>query len=118
MAGGWQPLLELPWPDSKLAGHHNVHWRVLQPVKAKHKTWAKFAALAADITVPETGDIRVSATFYPPNKRGDRVNYPILAKPYWDGIAEALGVNDRRFLPEFRFSDPDSNNPRVVVVIG
>jgi crossover junction endodeoxyribonuclease RusA len=110
-------LIELPWPDSKLAGHHNVHWRVLQPVKAKHKTWAKFATLAADITVPETGDIRVSATFYPPNKRGDRVNYPILAKPYWDGIAEALGVNDRRFLPSYHFAEPVSN-PRVVVRIG
>jgi hypothetical protein len=45
------------------------------------------------------GDIRVSVTFYPPNKRGDRVNFPNRMKPYWDGIADALKVNDSRFLP-------------------
>jgi hypothetical protein len=62
-------------------------------------------------------DIRVSATFYPPDKRTDRVNMPTRLKPYWDGIADALKVNDRRFLPSYHFAEP-VKNPRVVVSIG
>jgi hypothetical protein len=110
-------LLELPWPPDTLSGHHNVHWRVLQPVKKKHRTWAAMATLAADVVVPAEGDIRVSATFYPPDRRTDRVNMPTRLKPYWDGIADALKVNDRRFLPSYHFAEPVSN-ARVVIAIG
>jgi crossover junction endodeoxyribonuclease RusA len=45
------------------------------------------------------------------------VNYPNRLKPYWDGIADALKVNDRRFLPSYHFAEPVAN-ARVVVVIG
>lgn len=115
MVGG---LIELPWPPNELSGHHNVHWRVLQPIKKKHRTWAALATLAADITAPEGGgDIRVSATFYPPDKRTDRVNMPTRLKPYWDGIADALKVNDRRFLPSFHYAEP-VKNACVIILIG
>jgi crossover junction endodeoxyribonuclease RusA len=59
----------------------------------------------------------VSVTFYPPDRRGDRVNYPNRMKAYFDGIADALKVNDRRFLPTYHFAEPVSN-ARVVIVIG
>lgn len=110
-------LIELPWPPNELSGHHNVHWRVLQPIKKKHREWAFKAALGCGLTFPTKGDIRVSATFYPPDKRTDRVNMPSRMKPYWDGIADALKVNDRRFLPAYHFGLP-SKEPRVVVVVG
>lgn len=110
-------LIELPWPPKELSGHHNVHWRVLQPIKKKHREWARLATMEAAPAVSAAGDIRVSATFYPPDKRSDRVNFPGRMKPYWDGIADALGVNDRRFLPQFHFAEP-VENPRVIVAIG
>jgi hypothetical protein len=114
---GASTLIELPWPPTQLSGHHNVHWRVLQPIKKKHREWAYKAMLAAKPAVPEAGDIRVSATFYPPDKRGDRVNFPNRMKPYWDGIADALKVNDSRFLPVFHFAEPVLGG-KVVVGIG
>lgn len=117
MAGGGSILIELPWPPCELSGHHNVHWRVLQPIKKKHREWAMKAALAANISVPAIGDIRVTATFYPPDQRTDRVNMPTRLKPYWDGIADALKVNDRRFLPAFYYAEP-VKNAMVVVSIG
>lgn len=111
--------IELPWPPNALSGHHNVHWRVLQPVKKKHREWARLAALSALEVVPERGDIHVSATFYPPDQRTDRVNMPTRLKPYWDGIADALKVNDRRFLPQYHFAEPvGADKAKVVVVIG
>lgn len=111
--------ITLPWPPAILSGHAkgNNQWAKIAATK-KHREWARLATLAAgDIEVPASGDIRVSATFYPPDRRGDRTNYPNRLKAAWDGIADALGVNDRRFLPSFHYAEP-VKNPRVVVVIG
>lgn len=115
--GDHSTMIELPWPPKELSGHHDVHWRVLQPIKKKHREWARLATMEAEPPVPAIGDIRVSATFYPPDQRTDRVNMPSRLKPYWDGIADALGVNDRRFLPTYHYAEP-VKNPHVVVVIG
>jgi crossover junction endodeoxyribonuclease RusA len=46
--------------------------------------------------------------FVPANNRGDRINYPNRMKPYFDGIADALGVNDKRFVPFFIFAQPEA----------
>lgn len=113
MSGG---VIELPFPPAALSGHHDKHWRVLQPVKKKHREWARLATLAANVVVPEAGDIRVIVTFYPPDRRGDRTNYPNRCKAYFDGIADALKVNDRRFLPSYQFAEP-VKNARVTVSI-
>ena len=111
-------MIELPFPPASLSGHAKGHWRGKSSVTAKHREWARNATLAANIrTVDATGDIRVGVTFYPPNRRGDRVNFPNRMKPYWDGIADALKVNDSRFLPTYHFAEP-VKNPRVVVTIG
>jgi hypothetical protein len=110
-------MIELPFPPASLSGHHDKHWRVLQPVKKKHRQWAAAATLAAKPAIPESGDIRVSVTFYPPDRRGDRTNYPNRMKPYFDGIADALGVNDRRFVPAYHFAEP-VKDAKVVILIG
>lgn len=110
-------IIELPWPPSDLSGHSSKHYRVMRPIIAKHREWARLATLAASLgPFPGKGDIRVCATFYPPDRRTDRVNMPNRLKPYWDGIADALGVNDRRFLPSYHFAEPVSN-PRVIIHI-
>ena len=113
MDGGF----ELPFPPASLSGHNKGHWRSRSGIVAKHREWARLAALSACIPVPDEGDIRISFTFYPPDRRSDRTNLPGRLKPAIDGIADALGVNDRRFLPSFHFAEP-VKNPRVVVVIG
>lgn len=63
-----------------------------------------------------SGDIRLIITFYPPDRRSDRVNFANRMKPYFDGIADAMGVNDSRFLPVYQFAEP-VKNARVTVVI-
>lgn len=115
--GGPTVLIELPFPPATLSGHNKGHWHAKSGIVAKHREWARLATMEAKPVVPATGDIIVSATFYPPNRRGDRVNYPNRLKPYWDGIADALKVNDSRFLPAFHFAEP-VEQARVVVRIG
>jgi hypothetical protein len=89
-------------PERHTAGH----WRSKSTPTAKHRQWAKLATLAANVTVPETGDIRIHVQFTPPDRRGDRANFPVRMKAYFDGIADALGVNDRRFVPTYEFLPP------------
>jgi hypothetical protein len=110
-------LIELPFPPASLSGHNKGHWHAKSGIVAKHREWAKTATLAAKAAVPADGDIPISFTFYPPDRRGDRVNFPIRIKPLVDGIADALKVNDSRFLPSYHFAEP-VKNPRVVVRIG
>lgn len=111
-------MIELPFPPSSLSGHAKGHWRSKAAVTSKHRAWAKSATLAGALSaIPASGDIKLIVTFYPPNRRGDRVNFPNRMKPYFDGIADALRVNDSRFLPVFLFGEPVKDG-KVVVVIG
>lgn len=110
-------MIELIWPPSSLAGHNTGHRMVKGNLIAKHREWARLATLAAKLTVPESGDIPICFYFCPPNNRGDRVNYPIRIKPLIDGIADALGVNDKRFLPSYLFGGVVPGG-KVVITIG
>jgi hypothetical protein len=109
-------VIELPFPPSSLSGHAKGHWRAKAAVTAKHRGWAKAAALAAKVKVPADGDIRIHVRFVPPDRRGDRTNFPNRMKAYLDGIAEALGVNDARFLPSYEFAEPVKPGKVVVTV--
>lgn len=109
-------MIELPFPPASLSGHNKGHYHAKSGIVKIHREWARLATLAAHIAAPETGDIRVGVTFYPANRRGDRTNFPNRMKPYWDGIADALKVNDNRFLPSFHYAEP-SNRPCVVVTV-
>lgn len=103
---GRAAILTLPWPPASLSGHAEGHWRSKSTPTAKHREWARLATLEAKPTVPATGDIKVHVRFTPPDRRGDRTNFPNRVKPYFDGIAEALKVNDSRFLPSYEFCAP------------
>jgi hypothetical protein len=120
-AAGNSVLIELPFPSSKLSGQNNKHFWITRPITNQHREWALKATLAVrdqvEINLTDNSDIRVSVTFYPPDRRGDRTNYPNRMKPYWDGIADALCVNDRRFLPSYHFAEP-CRPGKVVVAVG
>ena len=102
-------MITLPFPPSSLSGHAKGVWYGgKSKVTAKWRAWAKAAALEAKATAPTTGDIVVRVRFIPPNRRGDRVNFPNRCKPVFDGIADALRVNDSRFVPVFEFCEPEA----------
>lgn len=100
-------MIVLPFPPSTLSGHNKGHWATKARIVATHRSWAFHATRAARASVPAEGDIPIRFVFVPPHNRGDRTNYPNRLKPYIDGIAEALGINDRRFLPSYEFSEPE-----------
>lgn len=99
-------MITLPFPPASLSGHVKGHWRSKAGTTATHREWARLATLAAAVSAPTDGDINIRVRLVPPDRRGDRTNYPNRLKPYFDGIADALGVNDRRFLPTYEFAEP------------
>lgn len=117
MTPGGGQTIELPWPPASLSGHNTGHWRSKSSIVAKHREWARLAAHSlASARVNGAGDIEIVVTFVPPNRRGDRINFPNRMKPYFDGIADALGVNDSRFLPTFIFADPQPGGKVLVTL--
>lgn len=96
-------VLDLPWPPASLSGHAEGHWRSKSGPTAKWRAHARYIAQAAKIPKQPDGDILIRITFNPPDRRGDRVNFAIRIKPIIDGIADAMDVNDSRFLPEYVF---------------
>lgn len=116
-------MIVLPFPPSSLSGHNNgresIKGRIIKSrLVATHRAWAFHATRDAKVKAQaESGDIPITFRFVPPDRRSDRTNFPNRIKPYIDGIAEALGINDRRFLPSYEFADPEKPG-RVEVRFG
>lgn len=110
-------MIVLPFPPASLSGHAKGHWRAKSGPTAKAREWARLATLEVRPVVPAAGDIRIHLHFVPPDRRGDRTNFANRAKPAIDGIAQALRVNDARFLPSYSFGEPDKARPRIEVTL-
>lgn len=111
-------IITLPFPPAALSGHANGHWRSKNSITKEWRTLARNATITVGVgEFPPTGDIPIDFAFYPPDNRSDRTNFAARLKPAIDGIADALGVNDRRFLPSYSFHEPLKPG-KVVVTIG
>jgi hypothetical protein len=105
----------LPWPDRRLSPNARLHFRVTAPVKAKARKDAAYITFDAmpyglrEVRQHFAGDgpINYEVTFYPPDSRHrDDDNMIGAFKAARDGIADALGVNDKRFKPVYFFEEP------------
>lgn len=93
-------MIVLPWPHKALWPNGRAHWATKAREAAKHKAWAHIAALSAKMTAPD-GRVPILLTFHPLPKgpAPDKDNAQASAKAYLDGIAKAMGVDDRLFDP-------------------
>lgn len=108
-----RPSIVLPWPDKGLSPNARLHWARLAKLKAAAREEAAWATKAAIPLRDRQGlaqgedPIDVLLTFTPPDKRPrDRDNMQYAMKAALDGIADALGVDDRRFRPTYAFVEP------------
>lgn len=95
-------MIELGWPHKALWPNFRsrTHWAKTRALKAA-RAEAFYAAKAARVGIV-AGDvpITVQATFCPPDRRvRDYDNCASTLKPFLDGIADALDVNDSFFRP-------------------
>lgn len=90
-----------PWPGTDLSGHANGHWRHKAKLTKQAKNEAHWLGLQARL--PCWPNAALTFTFHPPARGGlpDVQNMPNRCKPLIDGIAAAMGCDDRHFRPRF-----------------
>ncbi|HYG07332.1 MAG TPA: hypothetical protein VD865_13135 [Stenotrophomonas sp.] len=93
--------LTLPWPERLLHPNSRPHWRPKATATKSARETAQVLAMAAGwkaAQLPE-GRLHLWIDFYPPDRRR-RDDDGLLAsfKAARDGLAQALGIDDSRFV--------------------
>lgn len=96
--------VKLPWVDSRLMPNrkNGAHWGKSQEAKVRARQDGRIATRQAlgrnTLVMPDT--LAVKLTFAAPdNRHRDLDNLLAASKASLDGIAKALGVDDKRFRP-------------------
>jgi Holliday junction resolvase RusA-like endonuclease len=104
----------LPYPPVGLSPNSRGHWsKKSRPAKVyRRECWV--LALAAKLTAPKDGPIRLHLDFFPPDRQArDDDNAIASFKAGRDGIADALKADDSRFVTSHRWH----TEPRSCVVV-
>jgi hypothetical protein len=95
--------LILPWPDRALHPNSRGHWsKRAKAAKAARQAGFVLAREAGwrDLPLPAEGPLHVWIDGYPTDRRRrDADGLLSSLKPWLDGIADSLGIDDRRFVP-------------------
>lgn len=97
--------LTLPWPPRSLSPNHRAHWAAKANAAKAYRSQCGLLTLAAYQQAKKNGAridpdhaVRLHLLFVPPNRRAyDRDNLVSWCKAAFDGMADALVVNDRMF---------------------
>lgn len=104
------PAFNLPWPHKVLWPNGRGHWGEKARQTKKHRNWAYVSALGAGLGGAGKTASRIdwSVTFYPKTRHPvDNDNCRASLKAYADGIADALGCDDKLFnAPAVTFGEP------------
>jgi crossover junction endodeoxyribonuclease RusA len=114
--------LVFPWPPRALSPNARLHWGQVAQTKAAylHDCWV--ITKESGIKVPDTlglGSLHLWLTFYPPDRRHrDDDNMIAAFKAGRDGLARALGINDKRFVTHPFVSDEIGGIVKVRISLG
>lgn len=90
--------ITLPWPVKELSPNARVHWAVKAAATKSARAMAHWATLASGIPKQPTVPLKLTVTYNPPSRRKlDGDNLVSRLKPVFDGIADAIGVDDSAF---------------------
>lgn len=107
----------LPWPYAGLSPNDRAHWRV----KAKAKKAYRFAAnmIAREAGWHKMPLLPMRVTFCPPSawRTGDMDNLIARMKSAQDGIADAMGINDRDMRMAYEMGDRCKDGGVIVEIL-
>ena len=89
----------LPWPPSKLSPNARQHWAIKANAVKKYRRecFIETKFQVPNVVKPQ-GQLTLEVEFYPPQRRAyDRDNLLARMKSGIDGMADALGINDKEF---------------------
>ena len=111
-------VVELPWPDRKLSPNSRGHWAVTAKAKKSYRARCHQLGLLAGLGLApkDAKSVSVHMVFYPPDRRGrDWDNLLASMKSGLDGLADAMGVDDRRWRLAFDVSDDTVRGGTVLI---
>lgn len=110
-------MIELPWPPKELSPNARIHWARRSKIAAKYRADCHVLCRQSGAKAPE-GRILLSIEFVPPDKRRrDDDNCLAAFKSGRDGLADALGIDDSRFVTQLWLSDKTTKGGAVRVGI-
>lgn len=110
-------IVTLPWPPRILSPNARAHWATKAKAVASYKSSCWFLCLEAKARKLQPGTFRVVVTFCPPDRRWrDDDNMIGAFKAGRDAVAKAIGVDDAKWRPEYRFAEPVNGGAVVVEV--
>ena len=90
--------LVFAWPPKVLSPNARVHWSVKSKAAKAYRADCWAITKEAKVILPDSPKLALWLDFYPPDKRHrDDDNMIAAFKSGRDGMAEALGINDKRF---------------------
>jgi|GEM_PF-292933 len=105
LAAGGSGVIVLPWPPKELSPNARVHWAKKSKAAKKYRTECFLLAKKAGIAAPQSGEITFALEFVAPDRRKrDDDNLLASCKAMRDGVADALGIDDNRFITQLRIS--------------
>lgn len=92
--------IALPWPPKELSPNARVHWSNKSKAAKNYRLACWALCMEAKLTHRDNGNpLHLWIDFYPPDKRKrDDDNLIASFKSGRDGIADALGIDDNRFI--------------------
>jgi crossover junction endodeoxyribonuclease RusA len=91
--------LTLPWPPKALSPNARTHWRAKSPITKAYKQACWALCKESGMVAPDSPRIALWLDFYPPDRRArDDDNMIASFKAGRDGLALALGIDDKRFV--------------------
>lgn len=110
--------IELGWPHKHLSPNSRVHWAEKAKATRTARREAYYAAKAAGIGEMAAKEFLVTTSFSPPGRHGyDEDNLKARCKALYDGLADALGMDDKFFRHEPVVIGEPVKGGRVVVEI-
>lgn len=109
--------ITLPWPPSTLSPNARpAHWSIKAKAAKAYRTVCKALAEAHGVVAPESPKIALWVEFVPPDRRHrDDDNLAASFKAGRDGLADALGVDDKRFVARYTVADEVGGMVRVSI---
>ena len=99
-------MIELPWPPKELNPNARTHWARKSKAAKAYRAACHVLTKQSGVVAPE-GKVGLVLEFCPPDRRRrDDDNCLSSFKSGRDGMADALGIDDSRFVTTLSLGEP------------
>ena len=99
-------MIDLPWPHKSLSPNARIHWAPKAKLTASYRSECGWRARAQGVYPTDADRVRMTITFCPPDaRRRDMDNLVASTKALRDGLMDALGVDDSKFIVTYAIGD-------------